>query len=71
MTLISTSIPTEIKKNGINNEFPINSILFIKADDCGIKGFRAKPATNAPIIGSTPATSAKNAAKKTTDNTKI
>ncbi|MNG36214.1 hypothetical protein D3C87_1443300 [compost metagenome] len=55
----------------MNNEFPINSIRFINADDCGIRGFNAKPATKAPIIGSTPATSAKNAAKKTTERTKI
>jgi hypothetical protein len=64
-------MPTLIKKKGINKELPINSIRFIKAEECGISLFRAKPATNAPIIGSTPATSARKAAKKTTESTKM
>ena len=37
----------------------------------GISLLSTSPATNAPMMCSTPATSAKNAAKKTTDNTKI
>ncbi len=71
ITLTSTNIPTLIRKNGINKEFPINSILFIRADDAGMSLFNANPATNAPIIGSNPAISAKNAAKKTIESTKI
>ncbi len=55
----------------MNKEFPINSMRFINADECGMSLFNAKPATNAPIIGSTPAISAKNAAKNTTARTKI
>jgi hypothetical protein len=38
---------------------------------CGIKRFNTNPATKAPMIPSTPATSARKAAKKTTDNTKM
>src|SRR5690606_33383116 len=33
-TLISTIIPTEIRKKGIKIALPINSILFIKAEEC-------------------------------------
>ena len=64
-------MPTLIRKNGINKELPINSILFINADECGISLLRANPATNAPIIASIPAISAKKAAKNTTARTKM
>ena len=67
----STSIPTEIKKMGINNEFPKNSIRFINADECGINLLRAKPAAKAPIIGSIPPNSAKNPQRNKMNNTKI
>ena len=49
----------------------MNSTRFIKIELWGIKRFKTNPATNAPIICSTPAISAKNAEKKTTDKTKI
>src|SRR5690606_24938369 len=50
-TLISTIIPTDIKKKGMKMAFPMNSIRFIKAEECGMSLLSAKPATNAPIIG--------------------
>ena len=50
---------------------PINSILLNKAEVCDIREFKANPAIKAPIIGSTPATSDKKAAKKITESTKI
>ena len=71
ITVIFTSIPTEIRKMGINSAFPINSILFISAELCGINLFKANPAANAPIIGSIPPISAKKPAKKTMKTTKI
>ncbi len=52
----SINIPTEIKKKGINNEFPTNWILFIKRPFSGISGLRVSPARKAPIIGSNPIT---------------
>ena len=68
---MSTSIPTEIRKMGMNREFPINSILFISAELWGINLFNANPAAKAPIIGSIPPNSAKNPHKKTMKTTKI
>ncbi|MNY12387.1 hypothetical protein D3C86_1454660 [compost metagenome] len=70
-TLTSTIIPTLIKKKGMKIAFPINSIRFISAEEWGINLFNAKPATNAPIIGSSPAISDKKAAKNTIDKIKI
>src|SRR5690606_2086975 len=70
-TLISTIIPTDIRKKGIKIALPINSILFIKAEECGISLFKANPAANAPMIGSSPAISAIKAEKNTTVKTKI
>ena len=55
----------------MNKELPINSTRFIKIELCGIKRFKTNPATKAPMMCSTPATSAKKAAKKTIDKTKI
>ena len=49
----------------------MKSIRFINTELCGIKRFKTNPATKAPIMCSTPATSAKKAEKKTTDSTKI
>ncbi len=65
-----TNIPTLIKKKGIKIALPTNSIRFISMEVCGINRFKASPAKNAPIMGSTPATCAKKAAKKTTESTK-
>ena len=50
---------------------PIKSIRFIKIELEGIKRFNTNPATNAPMMPSTPATSARKAEKNKTDNTKI
>ncbi|KHD90185.1 hypothetical protein AH06_00890, partial [candidate division TM6 bacterium Zodletone_IIa] len=56
ITCVFGTIATEkAAKKGMNRELPINSIRFINADESGINLFRAKPATKAPIIGSTPA----------------
>ena len=65
------SIPTPIRKNGINKDVPTNSILFMSGEVWGISLFSNIPATNAPIIGSNPASSAKKAQAKTIVSTKI
>jgi hypothetical protein len=65
------SIPTLIRKNGINNVLPTNSILFINAELFGIKRLNANPDKKAPIIGSIPANSAKKAEANTNASTKI
>ena len=49
----------------------MNSMRFIKAEEWGMSRFNASPARKAPIIGSTPASSAKKAATKTTVSTKM
>ena len=67
----STNMPTEIRKMGMKRELPKNSIRFINAEECGINLLRAKPAANAPIIGSIPPSSARKPQKKTTNSTKI
>ena len=55
----------------MKSELPMKSIRFINTELWGINRFKTNPATKAPIICSTPATSAKKAEKKTTDSTKI
>ena len=67
----STNMPTLMRKKGMNKELPMNSIRFIKAEECGMDWFNASPATNAPMMGSRPENSAKKAAKNTTNNTKM
>ncbi len=64
-------MPTLIKKKGIKSALPTNSIRFISADVWGMSVFKAMPARNAPIMASTPASSARNAAAKTTASTKM
>ena len=49
----------------------MNSMRFIKIELCGIRRLSTNPATKAPMMCSTPATSARKAAKKTTESTKI
>ena len=67
----STSIPTLIKKKGIKIALPVNSIRFINGEVCGISWFNARPARNAPIIASIPASSANQEARNTIASTKI
>ena len=70
-TLKLTSIPTPIRKKGINSAFPTNPILFISGEEWGMKLFNKSPAKNAPMIASMPAASARNDARKTIANTKM
>ena len=49
----------------------MKSMRFIRVEWCGMSLLSTKPATKAPMMCSTPATSAKKAAKNTTDKTKI
>ena len=54
------SIPTLIRKNGMNMAFPTNSTLLIRGEFLGMSRLRANPDMNAPIIDSIPASSATN-----------
>src|SRR5690606_40701775 len=71
VTGVQTCALPILRKKGIKIAFPIKSIRFIRADECGINRFNASPAIKAPIIGSKPQTSAIKAAKKTMERTKI
>ena len=65
------SMPTPIRKKGMKMAFPTNSTRFIKADVRGMSLFMDSPDRNAPIIGSIPASSARNAPVNTITRTKI
>jgi hypothetical protein len=60
-----------MRKNGIKTALPTNSILFIKDEECGINLLIASPEVNAPIIASSPASSAKKDPKKTDASTNV
>ena len=47
-------------KNGMKSVLPMKAILFIRADVLGIILLTARPARNAPMIGSKPPSCAKN-----------
>jgi hypothetical protein len=64
-------MPTLIRNMGIKKLFPINEILFIKADVAGISLLNVNPARKAPIIGSIPAAWAKRPDMKSITRTKI
>src|SRR5690606_15116439 len=70
-TFRSTNMPTLMRKKGMNNAFPTNSILFIRGEVRGTSVLSANPAINAPMMGSIPATSAKKLAKNTMPNTRM
>ena len=56
-----TSMPTEIRKTGMKNAEPKNSILLESSDPSDTSRLSASPARKAPMIGSRPASSARPA----------
>ena len=70
-TLILISMPTPMRKYGMNSALPINSILFISADTRGIYRLRISPDRNAPRIPSKPAASDIAADMKSIESMKI
>ena len=50
---------------------PTNSMRFMSGEVRGISRFMARPARNAPMMGSSPAASARNAPRKTIASTKM
>ncbi len=62
-TLKSMSMPTLMRKKGMNSALPTNSTRFISVEVRGISWLSANPAKKAPMMASTPATSASNDAR--------
>ena len=65
------SIPTPIRKYGMNKALPTNSVRFINGDTRGTRRFNTNPAKKAPKIPSIPANSAKAALRNTSARTKV
>jgi hypothetical protein len=64
-------MPTLMRKKGMKRALPTNSKRFMSTEDEGIRRLSDKPATKAPMMGSTPATWARKAAKNTAASTKM
>ena len=62
-------MPTPIRKKGMKRALPTNSMRFISGEVAGMSRFMASPARKAPMIGSSPAASARKAPRKTITST--
>src|SRR5690606_1832693 len=57
-TMGSTSIPTESRKKAMKSALPRKLTRFINVEDSGIRRLSKRPARKAPMMASTPATTA-------------